>query len=362
MGIPSIHIGIRIRNTTPARAPMPAPGGPARIRRMKTRTLGPKGPTVSALGLGCMGMSEFYGAADEAESIATIHHALDLGITFLDTADMYGPFRNEELLAKALKGRRERVFLATKFGIVRDPNDPSVRGVSGRPDYVKRSIEGSLRRLATDHVDLYYQHRVDPETPIEDTVGAMAALVREGKVRCIGLSEAGADTIRRAHAVHPITALQSEYSLWSRDPEDGILQALRELGIGFVAYSPLGRGFLTARIRRADDLATDDFRRNSPRFQGENLQKNLELVAKVEALATARGVTAGQLALAWVLARGSDVVPIPGTTRRKHLDENVAALDVELAAADLAALDAALPPGAASGLRYLQPAMRLLGR
>jgi aryl-alcohol dehydrogenase-like predicted oxidoreductase len=329
---------------------------------MDTRTLGPKGPTVSALGLGCMGMSEFYGPADEAESIATIHHALDLGITFLDTADMYGPYRNEELVAKAIKGRRETVFLATKFGVVRDPNDPSVRGVSGRPEYVRRSIEGSLRRLATDHVDLYYQHRVDPDTPIEDTVGAMADLVREGKVRFLGLSEAGAQTIRRAHAVHPITALQSEYSLWSRDPEGDMLRTVRELGIGFVAYSPLGRGFLTGRIRRAEDLASDDFRRNSPRFMAENLPRNLELVAKVEALAKARGVSAGQLALAWVLAQGSDIVPIPGTTRRSHLDENVAALGVALSPHDLAELDAAMPPGAASGLRYLQPAMRLLGR
>jgi aryl-alcohol dehydrogenase-like predicted oxidoreductase len=329
---------------------------------MDTRTLGPKGPSVSALGLGCMGMSEFYGVADQAEATATIRHALDLGITFLDTADMYGPYRNEELLAKALKGRRETVFLATKFGIVRDPQDPSVRGVSGRPEYVRRSIEGSLRRLATDHVDLYYQHRVDPDTPIEDTVGAMADLVREGKVRFLGLSEAGAQTIRRAHAVHPITALQSEYSLWSRDPEEGVLETVRELGIGFVAYSPLGRGFLTGRIRRAEDLAPGDFRRNSPRFMGENLPRNLDLVAKVEALAKAKGVTAGQLALAWVLAQGSDIVPIPGTTKRSHLDENVATLAVALSARDLAELDAAMPLGAASGLRYLQPAMRLLGR
>ncbi len=329
---------------------------------MQTRTLGPKGPTVSALGLGCMGMSEFYGPADDAESIATIHRALELGVGFLDTADMYGPYRNEELLAKALKGRRDSVFLATKFGIVRDPEDPAKRGVSGRPEYVKRSCEGSLRRLATDHVDLYYQHRMDPDTPVEDTVGAMADLVREGKVRFIGLSEAGAQTIRRAHAVHPVTALQSEYSLWTRDPEGEILAAVRELGIGFVAYSPLGRGFLTATIRRTDDLAADDFRRNSPRFQAEHLPRNLELVARVEALAKSRGVTPGQLALAWVLAQGPDVVPIPGTTRRKHLEENVAALALKLSAQDLADLDAAVPPGAASGLRYLQPMMRMLGR
>jgi aryl-alcohol dehydrogenase-like predicted oxidoreductase len=329
---------------------------------METRTLGPTGPTVSALGLGCMGMSEFYGVADQAESIGTIHRALDLGITFLDTADMYGPYRNEELLAKALIGLRDGVFLATKFGIVRSAADPSMRGVNGRPDYVKQSCEGSLRRLGTDRVDLYYQHRVDPAVPIEDTVGAMADLVREGKVRFIGLSEAGAQTIRRAHAVHPVTALQSEYSLWSRDPEEEILRTVRELGIGFVAYSPLGRGFLTARIRRTDDLAPDDFRRGSPRFQEDNLPSNLQLVGRVEAIAEAKGVSAGQLALAWVLAQGRDVVPIPGTTRRKHLEENVGALAVTLTPQDLADLDAAVPPGAASGLRYLQPAMRLLGR
>jgi len=329
---------------------------------MDTRTLGPKGPTVSALGLGCMGMSEFYGAADEAESLATIHRAIDLGITFLDTADMYGPYRNEELVAKALKGRRDRVVLATKFGIVRSATDPNVRGVSGRPEYVKQSCEGSLKRLGTDHIDLYYQHRVDPTVPIEDTVGAMADLVREGKVRFLGMSEAGAATIRRAHAVHPITALQSEYSLWSRDPEAEILPTIRELGIGFVAYSPLGRGFLTGRIRTTDDLAPDDFRRNSPRFQGENLGRNLELVARVEELARSRGVTAGQLALAWVAAQGKDIVPIPGTTRREHLEENVAAMDLALLPQEIETLGAAVPPGAASGLRYLQPAMGMLNR
>jgi aryl-alcohol dehydrogenase-like predicted oxidoreductase len=329
---------------------------------MDTRTLGPNGPEVSALGLGCMGMSEFYGPADEAESIATIHRALDLGITFLDTADMYGPYRNEELLAKALIGHRQGVFLATKFGIVRNPADPSARGVNGRPEYVKQSCEGSLRRLGTDHIDLYYQHRMDPAVPVEDTAGAMADLVREGKVRFIGLSEAGAQTIRRAHAVHPLTALQSEYSLWTRDPEGEILRTVRELGIGFVAYSPLGRGFLTARIRRTDDLAPDDFRRGSPRFQEENLPANLELVGRVEAFAMGKGVSPGQVALAWVLAQGKHIVPIPGTTRRKHLEENVAALDLRLSFQELAELDAAVPPGAASGLRYLQPAMKLLGR
>ena len=329
---------------------------------MDTRTLGSQGLTVTALGLGCMGMSEFYGAADEAESVATIHRALDLGIAFLDTADMYGPFRNEELLGKALRGRRDRVVLATKFGIVRSATDPSVRGVSGRPEYVKESCEGSLKRLGTDHIDLYYQHRVDTTVPIEDTVGAMAELVREGKVRFLGLSEAGAATIRRAHAVHPISALQSEYSLWSRDPEGEILATVRELGIGFVAYSPLGRGFLTGRIRTPDDLAPDDFRRNSPRFQGENLAKNLELVARVEELAQARGVTAGQLALAWVAAQGRDIVPIPGTTRRRHLEENVAAMDLVLLPEEIEALNAAVPPGAASGLRYLQAAMGSLNR
>jgi aryl-alcohol dehydrogenase-like predicted oxidoreductase len=309
-----------------------------------------------------MGMSEFYGAADEAESLATIHRALDLGITLFDTADMYGPYRNEELVGKALHGRRDRVVLATKFGIVRNATDPSVRGVSGRPEYVKQSCEGSLRRLGTDHIDLYYQHRVDPTVPIEETIGAMADLVREGKVRFLGMSEAGAQTIRRAHAVHPITALQSEYSLWSRDPEEAVLPTVRELGIGFVAYSPLGRGFLTGRFRSPDDLSPGDFRRDSPRFQGENLRKNLELVARVEQLARSRGVTAGQLALAWVAAQGADIVPIPGTTRPKHLEENVAAMDLALLPQELEALNAALPPGAASGLRYLQAAMGLLNR
>jgi len=329
---------------------------------MDIRTLGSGGLTVSALGLGCMGMSEFYGAADQAESLATIHRAFDLGITLLDTADMYGPFTNEELVGRALKGHRDQVVLATKFGIVRSATDPSVRGVSGRPDYVTQSCDGSLQRLGVDHIDLYYQHRVDATVPIEETIGAMADLVQAGKVRFLGMSEAGAQTIRRAHAVHPITALQSEYSLWTRDPEDEILPTVRELGIGFVAYSPLGRGFLTGRIRAFEDLAPDDFRRNSPRFQGENFAQNLDLVAGVERLARAKGVTAGQLALAWVLAQGVDIVPIPGTTRRAHLEENIAAMGVELTPGDLRELAAALPPGAASGLRYLQAAMGMLNR
>ena len=326
---------------------------------MDTRTLGTQGLTVSALGLGCMGMSEFYGAADDEESLATIHGALELGITFLDTADMYGPFKNERLLGSALKGRRDRVVLATKFGIVRT-SDPAVRGVNGRPEYVQQSCDGSLKRLGVDHIDLYYQHRVDPTVPIEDTVGAMADLVRAGKVRFLGMSEAGPQTIRRAHAVHPISALQTEYSLWTRDPEDGILAVVRELGIGFVAYSPLGRGFLTGRITRYEDLALGDFRRYSPRFQGENFQKNLDLVVRLAAIAKAKGVTAGQLALAWVAAQGRDVVPIPGTTRRAHLEENVAAMAVELTEQDLAGLAAVMPRGTASGLRYAEAGMRMV--
>ncbi|HEV2643572.1 MAG TPA: aldo/keto reductase, partial [Candidatus Elarobacter sp.] len=289
---------------------------------MPVRKLGAQGLVTSAMGLGCMGMSEFYGPASETESIATIHRALELGVTLLDTADMYGPHRNEELVGRAIRGKRDAVVIATKFGIVRDPSDPTRRGVSGRPDYVRAACEGSLKRLGVDVIDLYYQHRVDPATPIEDTVGAMADLVRAGKVRYLGLSEAGVQTLRRAFAVHPISALQSEFSLWTRDPEDEIIPACRELGIGFVAYSPLGRGFLTGKIRSVDDLAPDDFRRYNPRFQGENFQKNLDLVAKVSEIAREKGCTPAQLALAWVMAKGDDIVPIPGTKHVRTLEEN----------------------------------------
>ena len=329
---------------------------------MKKRTLGNEGLTVSALGLGCMGMSEFYGTGDEKESIATIHRALELGVTLLDTADVYGPFRNEGLVGRAIQGRRGQVVLATKFGIVRSASDPTARGVNGAPDYVRSACEASLKRLGVEVIDLYYQHRVDPNTPIEETVGAMAQLVREGKVRYLGLSEAGSQTIRRAHAVHPITALQSEYSLWTRDPEDGILATCRELGIGFVAYSPLGRGFLTGQIKRYEELAADDYRRRSPRFQGENFQLNLDLVRRVEELAAAKGCRPSQLALAWVLAQGDDIVPIPGTKRRKYLEENLCALAVELSAEDLAGIARIAPKGAAAGKRYTPEMMDLVNR
>lgn len=327
---------------------------------MDKRRLG-QGLEVSAMGLGCMGMSEFYAGRDEAESIATIHRALDLGVTLLDTADMYGVGHNEELVGRAIRDRRDRVVLATKFGNVRGA-DGSFQGVNGRPDYVRQACEASLKRLGVDVIDLYYQHRVDPDTPIEDTVGAMADLVRQGKVRFLGLSEAGPQTIRRAHAVHPIAALQTEYSLWSRDPEDEILPTVRELGIGFVAYSPLGRGFLTGQFKTFDDLAPDDYRRNSPRFQGENFQRNLDLVRRIEEMARSKGCTAAQLALAWVLSRGRDVVPIPGTKRRTYLEDNVGALSVTLSPDDLAAIDAACPPGAASGTRYPEAGMQAVNR
>jgi aryl-alcohol dehydrogenase-like predicted oxidoreductase len=326
------------------------------------RTLGREGLIVPAQGLGCMGMSEFYAGWDDTESVATLERALELGVTFLDTADVYGPFTNEELLGRFLRGRRQKVVLATKFGILRDPGNPERRGVSGKPEYVRRSCEGSLRRLGIETIDLYYQHRVDPEVPIEETVGAMAELVREGKVRYLGLSESGAATLRRADAVHPISVLQSEYSLWSRDPEDEVLPVCRELGIGFVAYSPLGRGFLTGRFTRPEDLPADDYRRHSPRFQGENFQKNLDLVHRIERLAAGKGCTTSQLALAWVLAQDPHIVPIPGTKRRRYLEENVEALRVTLSQAEVAAIADVVPPGAAAGNRYHEATMRMLGR
>jgi aryl-alcohol dehydrogenase-like predicted oxidoreductase len=320
---------------------------------MQQREVGKGGPAVGALGLGCMGMSEFYGPGDEAESIRTIHRALELGVTMLDTADIYGPYKNEELVGKAIAGRRDRVFLATKFGIVRDANDPTRRGISGKADYVRASCDGSLKRLGVDHIDLYYQHRVDTSTPIEETVGAMAELVKAGKVRYLGLSEASAENVRRAHAVYKISALQNEWSLWSRDLEvNGQLAAARELGISVVAYSPLGRGFLTGAIKSENDFAADDFRRTSPRFTGESFQKNLDLVREVERIAKEKGCTASQLALAWLLAQGNDVIPIPGTKRVKYLEENLGALNVTLTPADLQRIEDVFPVGAASGARY----------
>ncbi len=328
---------------------------------MQKRILGRPGLQVSAMGLGCMGMSEFYGSGDEAESIAVIHRALELGITFFDTADMYGVGRNEELVGKALHSNRNGVVIATKFGNMRGEKGEML-GVNGKPEYVRSACEASLKRLNTDVIDLYYQHRVDPATPIEDTVGAMAELVKDGKVRYLGLSEASADTIRRAQAVHPIAALQTEYSLWSREPEDGLLETVRELGIGFVPYSPLGRGFLSGQIKSIEDLDPGDWRRNSPRFQGDNFKRNLQLVDEVEKIAKEKNCTASQLALAWVLAQGEDLVPIPGTKRAKYLEENVRAIDVQLTPGDLAQINAAMPVNAAAGGRYSEAGMRAVNR
>ncbi|MEI7375774.1 aldo/keto reductase [Dickeya chrysanthemi] len=328
---------------------------------MQQRKLGPQGPTVSAIGLGCMGMSDFYSTGqDESEAIATLHRALELGVTLLDTADMYGPHTNEELVGKAIKGKREQVFLATKFGILRDPANPALRGVCGRPEYIRQAVEGSLKRLGVDVIDLYYQHRIDPAVPIEDSVGALADLVKAGKIRYIGLSEASAATLERAYRVHPITALQSEYSLWTRDVEAEILPTCRRLGIGFVPYSPLGRGFLTGAIKQPSDLAADDFRRGNPRFSDENFAKNRQLVDKITQLAREKAVTPSQLALAWVMAQGEHIVPIPGTKRRRYLEENVGAASVSLTPRELDEINAIFPPQAAAGERYGREGMATL--
>jgi aryl-alcohol dehydrogenase-like predicted oxidoreductase len=329
---------------------------------MRIKPLGTQGLRASELGFGCMGMSEFYGPSNDADSIRTLHRAIELGINFFDTADIYGPFRNEELLSKAIKGKRNQLTIATKFGIVRDPSNPKFRAINGKPAYVKTSVENSLKRLDREVIDLYYLHRVDPNTPIEETVGAMGQLVKEGKVRGLGLSEASIQTLRKAHAVHPISALQTEYSLWTRDPEDGILETCMELGIAFVAYSPLGRGFLTGQIKKEEDLAPDDFRRFSPRFQGENFQKNLNLLKKIEQLAASKGCSSSQLALAWVLQQGDAIFPIPGTKRISYLEENLGSLQVKLSDQELLEIDNIAPKNVAAGLRYAAEVMGSVNR